>query len=133
MLSSCHRERCEDNLACPPAGVVPLFGDSSACHQVEVISWLEISVVLVRDVSDSIPALAQGKVFLKVLFHLPDSVSGWIPRQNGATLGAPQSVTTFHKTCPAPSWSLHVGMLSGNLQIPPHSAFACLWTREPLR
>ena len=110
----------------PPAGpaeVVPLFGDSSACHQVEVI-WLEISVVLVRDVSDSIPTLAQGKVFLKVLFHLPDSVYGWIPRQNRANLGAPQSVTTFHVTCPAPSWSLHVGMLSGNLQVPPHSAFA---------
>lgn len=129
------RERCEDNLACPPAGpagVVPLCYDSSACHQVGVNSWLEISVVLVRDVSDSIPALAQGKMKLvKMLLHLPHPVSGWIPRLNRANLGTPQSVTTFHETCPAPSWALHV--LSGNLQITPHLDFACFWTQKPQR
>lgn len=96
-LNSWRRERCEDNLACPPAGpagMLPLCCGSSACHQAEVMSWLEISVLLLRDVSNSIPALAEGKVFVKVLCHLPDSVSGWIPRWNGANLGAPQSVTT---------------------------------------
>lgn len=83
--------------------MVPLCCDSPACHQAEEISWLEISIVLVRDVSDSIPALAQGKAFLKGLSHLPDYVSGWIPRQNRTNLGTPQC---SHLPTPVP---LHWG------------------------
>lgn len=104
-------------------------------HQAEVISWLEISVVLVRDVYDSIPALAQGNQGFCLWRCFSNSqimclVGYWDKAE--PTWVVPRLFPPSNP-CLAPLWALHVGMLSGNLQITPHSPFACFWTGEPQR